>query len=40
MGGQRILHLGYRGAIALFDRICNALMQEKQEAAKSGYTYI
>jgi len=40
MGGQRILHLGYCGAINLFDRICNALMQDKQEAAKSGYTYI
>jgi len=40
MGGQRILHLGYRGTLNLFDMICNALMQEKQDAAKSGYTYI
>jgi len=40
MGGQRILHLGYRGALNLFDQVCNALMQSKQDAAKSGYTYI
>lgn len=40
MGGQRILHLGYRGAISLFDDICNALMRDRQEAAASGYTYI
>ncbi|MBN1615959.1 MAG: nitrogenase [Spirochaetales bacterium] len=40
MGGQRILHLGYRGTISLFDQVCNALMQAKQEAAESGWTYI
>ncbi len=40
MGGQRILHLGYRGTTALFDRVCNALMEERQSSAKSGYTYI
>ncbi len=40
MGGQRILHLGYRGALSLFDSVCNELMRQKQEAAKSGYTYI
>ncbi len=40
IGGQRVLHLGYRGALHLFDEICNALMQAKQEAAHSGYTYI
>lgn len=40
IGGQRLLHLGYRGVIGLFDLVCNALMEAKQEAAKSGYTYI
>ena len=40
MGAQRVLHLGYRGTIGLFDRICNALMRESQDRAKSGYTYI
>lgn len=40
MGGQRILHLGYRGTISLFDKVCNALMEDRQASAKSGYTYI
>jgi nitrogenase molybdenum-iron protein NifN len=40
MGGHRILHVGYRGTLNLFDLICNALMQDKQQAAKSGWTYI
>ncbi len=40
MGAQRVLHLGYRGTIGLFDRVCNALMRESQDRAKSGYTYI
>lgn len=40
MGGQRILHLGYRGTLSLFDRICNAIMKTQQEAAESGWTYI
>jgi len=40
IGGQRILHLGYRGALNLFDQVCNALMQSKQDSARSGYTYI
>jgi nitrogenase molybdenum-iron protein NifN len=40
LGGHRILHLGYRGALNLFERICNALMEAKQNAAPSGWTYI
>ncbi len=40
MGGQRILHLGYRGTVSLFDKVCNALMEDRQASAKSGYTYI
>ncbi|HNY21197.1 MAG TPA: nitrogenase component 1 [Treponemataceae bacterium] len=40
MGGQRILHVGYRGTVALFDSVCNALMGERQQAAKNGWTYI
>ena len=40
IGGQRILHVGYRGTQNLFDLVCNAIMQEKQQSAKSGYTYI
>lgn len=40
IGGQRILHLGYRGTLGLFDLVCNALMQEKQTSKKIGYSYI
>ncbi|MDR2245525.1 MAG: nitrogenase [Treponema sp.] len=40
IGGQRILHLGYRGSMNLFDLICNAFMREKQDRFSSGYTYI
>ncbi|MDR3182885.1 MAG: hypothetical protein LBT89_08215 [Planctomycetaceae bacterium] len=40
IGGHRILHLGYNGTLNLFERICNALMEAKQNAAPSGWTYI
>lgn len=39
-GGQRILHLGYRGAQSLLDRIVNAVIKRKQETSKVGYGYI
>ncbi|MDJ0780701.1 MAG: nitrogenase component 1 [Desulfosarcinaceae bacterium] len=37
--GSRLLHLGYRGAQQLFDRIANTLIQVKQERNEIGYTY-
>ncbi|MDR2501309.1 MAG: nitrogenase [Treponema sp.] len=40
IGGQRILHLGYRGTLNLFDLICNALMEETQARHENGYTYL
>lgn len=40
IGAQRILHVGYRGAQALFDTIVNTLIEKTQEAATEGYTYI
>jgi nitrogenase molybdenum-iron protein NifN len=40
IGGQRILHLGYRGSLNLFDLVCNALMEAKQNRFTRGYTYI
>lgn len=40
MGGQRLMHLGYRGTTTLFDSVCNAIMQSKQDEAGSGWTYI
>jgi nitrogenase molybdenum-iron protein NifN len=40
IGGQRVLHLGYRGAQELFDRIVNALLEGKQEHSPIGYSYL
>ena len=40
IGGQRILHLGYRGAQQLFDRIVNALLEYKQQTSEIGYSYM
>ncbi|MBN1907527.1 MAG: nitrogenase [Deltaproteobacteria bacterium] len=39
-GGSRILHLGYRGAQQLFDRIVNTIMENRQEASDVGWSYI
>ena len=39
-GGQRILHLGYRGAQNLLDRIVNAVLEKKQEDSPVGYGYL
>ena len=38
--GSRLLHLGYRGAQQLFDRIANTLIEMKQERSDVGYTYM
>ncbi len=40
IGGQRILHLGYRGAQNLFDEIINTVIEQKQKASAVGYTYM
>jgi len=40
MGGQRILHLAYRGAQQLFDNIANALIEYKQNTSPVGYKYM
>jgi len=40
IGGQRVLHLGYRGAQELYDRIVNALLEVKQETSTVGYAYL
>ena len=40
IGGQRMLHLGYRGAQELHDRIVNALLDVKQETSTVGYSYL
>jgi nitrogenase molybdenum-iron protein NifN len=40
LGGQRQLHLGYRGTQNLFDLICNALMGAKQDTSPIGFMYV
>jgi nitrogenase molybdenum-iron protein NifN len=40
LGGQRILHLGYRGAQQLFDRLVNTLIERKQDSSPVGYSYM
>jgi nitrogenase molybdenum-iron protein NifN len=40
IGGQRILHVGYRGAQLLFDLIANAMIQVKQDSSPVGYSYM
>jgi nitrogenase molybdenum-iron protein NifN len=38
--GPRLLHLGYRGAQQLFDRITSALIEASQDASPVGYSYM
>jgi len=40
MGGSRLKHVAYTGAQVLFDNICNAMMEYKQENSEVGYKYI
>jgi nitrogenase molybdenum-iron protein NifN len=40
LGGQRVLHLGYRGAQQLFDRIVNTLIERAQDSSPVGYAYM
>ncbi|MBU0946122.1 MAG: nitrogenase [Proteobacteria bacterium] len=40
MGGQRILHLGYRGTQQLFDLVVNACIAKKQGDSPIGYSYM
>ena len=38
--GPRILHVGYRGAQQLFDRIANTVIAAAQDSNPVGYTYM
>ena len=40
IGGQRVLHIGYRGAQQLFDQIVNTIMERKQTISEVGYAYL
>ena len=39
-GGQRLHHIGYRGAQELYDRIVNALLEKAQADTDIGYSYM
>jgi len=38
-GAQRIRHIGWEGTQELFDRIVNAILEQRQEASEIGYKY-
>ncbi|HPT87414.1 MAG TPA: nitrogenase iron-molybdenum cofactor biosynthesis protein NifN [Bacillota bacterium] len=40
IGGQRILHLGYRGTQHLFDQIVNELIRARQDRSPIGWSYM
>lgn len=40
VGGPRLLHVGYEGAINLLDNIVNTLLTRKQEESAVGYSYL
>jgi nitrogenase molybdenum-iron protein NifN len=40
IGGHRILHVGYAGALHLYDTLVNALLERKQEKSSIGYSYL
>ncbi len=39
-GGQRVLHVGYRGTQSLLDRTVNAIIEQNQENSPVGYVYM
>lgn len=39
-GGQRLLHVGYRGTQSLLDRIINAILDKNQNESPVGYGYL
>ncbi len=39
-GGPRLLHVGYRGAQNLFDRLVNLVLEKKQTDSDIGYGYL
>ena len=39
-GGQRTLHVGYRGTQTLLDAIVNAILEKNQEDSQVGYAYM
>jgi nitrogenase molybdenum-iron protein NifN len=39
-GGQRLLHLGWRGALSLLDTIVNGILEKRQDDNPVGYSYL
>jgi nitrogenase molybdenum-iron protein NifN len=39
-GAARILHIGYRGGLQLYDRIVNAVIEKKQESSNEQWSYL
>jgi len=39
-GGQRLLHVGYRGTQSLLDLIVNTVIEGNQEDSSVGYAYM
>ena len=39
-GGQRVRHLGYRGALSLFESLVNLAIERKQSSTDIGYGYM
>jgi nitrogenase molybdenum-iron protein NifN len=39
-GAQRLRHVGYRGALALFDAVVNAVLEKSQDDSTVGYGYL
>lgn len=40
LSGNRLLHVGYRGTQAIFDRITDTLLEKRQTESDVGYTYL
>lgn len=40
VGGSRLLHVGYQGTQAIFDRIANTIIEGRQAGSDVGYTYM
>jgi nitrogenase molybdenum-iron protein NifN len=40
IGAGRLLHVGYRGTMRLFDTIINVLLERQQDASPIGFSYL
>ncbi len=40
LGGHRVLHVGYAGAVQLYDALVNLLLERKQDSSAVGFSYL